>query len=1135
MLQRKDMNVKRLLVAFFFLFPCFIQAQVNTVEFGRNRVQFKKMNWKYYQSPNFNTYFNQGGLELGKFVAQVAEDELMSVEDAVEYSLQRRANIVVYNSYDEFKQSNIGAGIDWQNPGGVTKLVNNKMVLFFDGNHVNLRKQIREGIAKILTDNILFGDDIGEFASNQALLDLPKWLTDGYIKFIAEPWNTDLDDDLKVALLSGDYKTFYHFAFAKPELAGHAFWYFISTKYKKENVTYFLYLARLYKNLNNASQRITKKKFKEVLKEFMDEMSDRYFKDLRNRRNAPRGRMSVVEETSPTKDLYRFNVNPNNRVNSYGVVSFKKGIYKVNYVDQYQDAHTLLKKGFRVNQGDINPNYPILAWDGKGTRLLTIYWENGKIKMFVYDAIANYKRNKQVIEGIDQILDASFMLDANTVLLSAVKNGYTDIFIYKIEQNKLEQVTNDVYDDLNPTFVSFPNRSGIIWSSNRPSGDAVSGDTVLPSKYPFNIFITDILNKNNVKQISQLSNVKNGANAMYPMQYNVNHFTFVSDENGIANRWAGFFATQRNGVDTLYYIGDELLRNPSPKEMDSTLRAWQRDEADSIAYFQIYRDSTYTFPITNYQSSLQETRIAGNNGQVSEVRREGDLKFLYKLQVDSMTLRNRNVNARPTEFMKKVMETERLKQGKAIVINKDGKQEAAPAKKKDVFQSEFENEKVDSATAAQKATLFPEDIKIPVLRQSKLFNYKYKFSADYILSGVTNNVLVNRYQPYQGGQGPVQLNNGNDVNWSFRVGVSDLMEDIKFIGGYRFGTNLSDKDVFFTYLNNKRRLDWGVTYYRSKTTNYPGFFKGPAAIFDNVLITSLYQGQVSYPFNEVKSLRAQVALRLDRGVVRPYSFTGFLLPSGLAYPDSVAKTIVARIEYVHDNTLNPAQNIWNGLRWKVYLDMNTPIEKNSANKGKFTYNIGFDARHYMKIYRNFIWAVRAAGDASFGSAKMIYYLGGVDGWINPKFNNANQPDPTENYSFQTLAVNVRGFDQNIANGNNALVINSELRLPVFSTFFNRPVNNAFLRNFQLVQFVDLGTAWAGEIKNISRPEYYYSDGVTPITVRLRAGGIGPFAGGYGFGARSTLLGYFIKVDAAWEMKGVFRGKPMWYFALGLDF
>ena len=136
-------------------------GQVNTVEFGKNRVQYQTFKWKYYQTENFNSYFSQDGLGLGKYVAQIAEQELPGIEEFVEYGLQRRANIVVYNNYDEMLQSNIGSGIDWQNTGGVTKLVNNKMIVYFDGNHEHLRQQIRQGIAKILVDNVLFGDDLG--------------------------------------------------------------------------------------------------------------------------------------------------------------------------------------------------------------------------------------------------------------------------------------------------------------------------------------------------------------------------------------------------------------------------------------------------------------------------------------------------------------------------------------------------------------------------------------------------------------------------------------------------------------------------------------------------------------------------------------------------------------------------------------------------------------------------------------------------------------------------------------------------------------------------------------------------------------------------------------------------------------
>ena len=51
-----------LLTFLFFSFSTF--AQVNTVEFGKNRVQFKKFKWAYYQTPNFNSYYSQNGEPL---------------------------------------------------------------------------------------------------------------------------------------------------------------------------------------------------------------------------------------------------------------------------------------------------------------------------------------------------------------------------------------------------------------------------------------------------------------------------------------------------------------------------------------------------------------------------------------------------------------------------------------------------------------------------------------------------------------------------------------------------------------------------------------------------------------------------------------------------------------------------------------------------------------------------------------------------------------------------------------------------------------------------------------------------------------------------------------------------------------
>ena len=1106
-------------------------AQVNSVEFGKNRVQYQKFNWKFYQTENFNTYFSQDGLALGKYVAQVAEEELSGIEEFVEYGLQRRANIVVYNNFDEFQQSNIGLGIDWQNTGGVTKLVNNKIILFFDGNHENLKRQIRQGIAKVLVDNVLFGDDLGEFAANQALLDLPQWLTDGYIAFAAENWSAQLDDDLKSALLSGRYNNFYQFAHEKPLLAGHAFWRWVGDKYGKNKTTYMLYLARIYRNLNAACNRVTKqKKFKTLLTNFMTEESQKYLKDIRGRRVAPKGQLSVSEFIKK-KDYIRFNANPVPRNMSYAVVEFKQGKYSIVLNENFTNRKVLVKFGARSREDEKNPNYPIMAWDGKGTRLAVLYWEKGDLKLFVYDLVNRVKISKTILEKFSQVEDMKYMLDANTLLFSAVKSGQTDIFVYKIDKETMEQVTNDVYDDLDASFVAFPNKTGIIFSSNRPSGTAATSDDSLPHNR-YNIFLVDNWNKSEFKQISQLTDMKQG-DARLPSQYNASHFTFVSNENGIANRYAGFFRTERAGLDTLVFIGGDVLRNPSLKDVDSLLKEWDKPDIDSVGFVSVTQDSTYVFPITNYQSSLLETRTAGDQQQVSEIVRQGDYKFLYRLKVDENALRRRNISARPTEYMKKVMEEEKFEESKIDLTVPDAT-DSSGKKQDDFFENEFKEEKKDSTQIGNVVESAVVPGKEPVLKTAKLFEYRPpKFFNDYVVAGFNNNVLITRYQTYAGGSGPIQLANGDPFNGMIRVGTSDLMEDWKFAGGFRLSTDLKNNEYIMSAQYLKKRLDYSTAYYRS--TQKVGVSDQNGNIFNGKLFTNLYQLGVSYPFDRVRSIRLNGAFRSDKVVILADDLN--LPPATLEIEDIKKHYAILHAEYVYDDAINPALNIWYGLRYKFYFDWNSKVNKESGvtADNPYSLNFGGDGRLFIPIYRNFIWALRGAFDLSWGTQKIIYYAGGVDNDLFPKFNDANNPDPDYEYAFQSLAVNLRGFNQNVANGNNAAVINSELRLPVFSTLFNKPINNAFLRNFQLVQFFDLGTAWNGKYDKIERPSVLYSQPTSPVVVKIKAGGIGPFAGGYGFGVRSTILGYFLRLDTAWEMNGVFKGKPLWYFAMGLDF
>jgi hypothetical protein len=1117
------------------------KAQVNAVEFGRNRLQFKKFKWQYYQTKNFNVYFYDNGQELAKYVAQVAEKELPGIENEAEYSLQRRATIVLYNHYTDFQQSNIGLEQSWQTASGITKLVNNKMVIYFDADHQNLRRQVRQGIAKIIIDNDLFGEGLGEIAGNQALLDLPQWMTDGYVAYLGENWSTELDDELKNELLGGRYRKFNQLAFDEPLLAGHAFWYYIEERYKKENVRRLLYLCKVYKNLNKACLAVCKKKLKDVLNEFMEWNITKYEEDISQRRQYPKGSMIESFDVNRRTDYYRFNVNPNKRNYSYVMTQYRKGIVRVIYYDD-DKFNTLLKYGIRSYKNEVNPNYPMMAWDPKGTRIAVLYTHEGRLKLFVYDVITRIKQYKlDLTDKFDQVQDMKYMLDSKTLLLSAVKNGHTDIYTFDIDKEKERQITNDVYDDLYPSFVAFPGKTGILFSSNRPNATTRGGDTSLPSNNRYNVFlITDFGDKPELNQATQLTKLKFG-NARYPTQYNQNHFTFINDENGIGNRYAGFFTTTKEGLDTLVLIGKEILRNPTEKEVDSALRANKKTDIDSVAVVSISSDSAYTFPLSNYESSVSESRIAGENNQVSEVTRQSYEKELFKLKIDENTLRRRNMTARPTAYMKRLITADRMAKGQENAVTP--LDDTARKPQDDIFQNEFANEKPDTTLLGSIFAAEDPMVEKDVLKKAKLFRYKPpKFYAESGSAGFNNNVLLNRFQPYAGGSGPIQLNSNTPLNALLRLGTSELMEDVKILGAYRLSTNLRDNEWLFSYQNYKRRLDWGLTFYRNVVNGFDRNGNPSGGGLFGRTFTNLYQVNVAWPFDASKSIRLTTGIRSDRfvpGAVR--------IPSGtLKEPINSTLYSTTNLAFVYDNTLNPTLNIWNGLRYKIFFDWNRQINKVRFAEGPAMFNLGADFRYYYPIFRNFIWAGRAAADFSWGNQKTIYYLGGTDSWLQfgrneqrangtyRYFSPDPAPSPDNTYAFQSLAVNMRGFVQNIANGNNAVVLNSEFRLPIFSTLINRPINNPFLRNLQVVQFTDLGTAWNGQYGSIKRPEITIGD-VSGVQVIKKAGGIGPFAGGYGFGLRSTLIGYFLRFDAAWQMSGFFRGKPQLYLSMGLDF
>jgi hypothetical protein len=1092
-------------------------AQTNTVQFGQNRLQYKQFKWRYFQTENFNTYFSQGGLALGKYVAQSAEAQLPAIQKEMDYALRRRLNIIVYNSYSDMKQSNIGIGLEWQNTGGITKLVGNKMIVYFDGDHNKLERQIREGIARVIIENMLFGNDVGEFAGNAALLNLPKWYTDGYVAYVANHWDVNLDAQLKELLRTGRYYTFNQLVQEYPELAGHAFWFYIEKAYGSDKPSYLLYISRIDRSLKRAADQVLHKSFKQVRRDFMTYNMHKYQVDNRARRQTTHGNIVTTQDNFKAEH-YRIHPNPRNR--NYAMVEFNHGLYRVLLYQGLYKPTVLLKSGVRQLKTQVNPDYPLMAWDPQGLHLAIITWKKGKLELKIYDLVSKTWVKETLPSSFQAIHSFQYLLNSSTLLLSAVKDGQTDLFTYNIGTLKTMQLTDDVYDERDPSYVGLVGKSGIIFTSNRPSPEAPNADTVLPH-HRYNVFLLSNWDHPAGRQITQLTDLKNG-NASFPTQYGDTHFTFVGDQNGIANRYAGFFKTQNEGIDTLYYIGADILRNPGKADLDSALAAYGSQQPDSVKTMQLTKDSTYVFPLTNYSDGITESYQAGQKQIVSETVKRGDFTRSYELKTDERTLSRRNISTPLTTFRRYELHEDSVKQGLPMYYEQHPKDTSK--KPSNYFQSEFGYQPPDTNLIIRQNMALQQRT-TGVLQKARLYPYHLKFSSDYLITQLDNSVLINRYQPFTGGGGPIYLQ--QPFNGLIQVGVSDLFEDIKFTGGFRFPSNFNGSEYYFAYQNLRHYVDWKALYYRK--SDRIGFQNTP---YEGKQITNLYQLTATLPIDVVRSVRVTLGYRSDHTNVLAYDAN--TLPKTPV--DATQKFGIARVEYVYDNTINPAINIWNGLRWKAYMEMFPQLNKAQGFTRAFTFNSGFDARYYLPIYKNFIWATRVAGDFSWGTRKLLYYLGGVDNWLFPKYNHNTPISNVQyaNYAYQTLAENLRGYDQNVKNGNNVLLMNTELRLPVFATFIDQPIGSDFIRNFQITSFADIGTAWSGslKIKGNSSLTYYQPPAVY---VQIKNGNLGPFVGGYGFGARTTIAGYFLRLDAAWPMTGFFAGKPKLYVALGVDF
>ena len=173
--------------------------------------------------------------------------------------------------------------------------------------------------------------------------------------------------------------------------------------------------------------------------------------------------------------------------------------------------------------------------------------------------------------------------------------------------------------------------------------------------------------------------------------------------------------------------------------------------------------------------------------------------------------------------------------------------------------------------------------------------------------------------------------------------------------------------------------------------------------------------------------------------------------------------------------------------------------------------------------------MRFSGGASLGPDQQLFYSSGVQNWINRKFDNDNGFPITEvsDFVFATPVLPLRGYEINSQNGSYFGLVNAEFRFPLIAALLPGPIPLIPLYNIQGTAFVDAGSIWGGRGADRRFNVFTRNDADERVFDDLLVG--------MGFGLRTLLLGYPIRLDYAWPFDGHRFGPRRLYFSIGLDF
>jgi Tol biopolymer transport system component len=773
------------------------------------------------------------------------------------------------------------------------------------------------------------------------------------------------------------------------------------------------------------------------------------------------------------------------------------GKFKVLVKDLASGSERIIFKGGTLYE-DQEANFltPVIAWkDSASLAIASFSKGNTTLRLKSLDGSL---QDKIYLTNMTQVLSLDFNSTGKNMVLSAISNGKTDIFTLN-SRGQGKRLTNDTFDDLTPIFL---NDSTIIYSSNSITvADSLKGKTMSLKNFPnfYNLVLAEVTDTVTIRQLTN-SNSKN----IFPRKINSNNLVFLSDLSGISN-------LMRLNVGNV--VSNQISAfNRSIEVFDVTGRMGK------IAY--AVRDGRSSFLIVENFSNTDQFTPSTPRIQLAQAKGLNERLAARRLIEQKQAQESKPVRETITQE-KPILPSDTTARNSNSSINLDRLR----------FQSQkglnTDNYIFDTIPIRDQA-LNIQDSKTNLLETFRKESLKKRITGpqrmepQFFINHVNTGFIID----------PLR---GFGINLTGKV--TDLLDNYSFSGGLTTAMDFnSGGDLFFEYEHLKSRIDFRGRYDRRSFNISEGDLT-----FQKYVLTKVEAG-FSYPLN-VNS----------RVTVAPfYAKTQYFNQN----PDSL---ILGKIP-----DLNRFDVTYTGAKAEIVFDKTHQLGlfSQAGFKGKagFTHyqgmnhgdrsfsNFYVDLRNYMRIHKNIVFASKLYVGSFMGKNPQSYLVGGMDNWLFNKFHQppTNRPEisPVRNPSGVENSnilfaefMDLRGFDYDEIRGRNVITLSNELRIPLFAYLTRGNITSNFIRNFQLVGFYDIGSAWNDaapwERVNDQNTEVINTEG-SPFVITLNNFN-NPWLQSYGAGLRTVLMNYYVKFDVARPIRNYETEDLKFYVTLGFNF